>query len=66
MENLIQRKPDFIYRGDKPVAVIPDINDYNEILERLDNEDDIEYLRIVRENPLQFRSFNEYIKSKNK
>lgn len=61
MENVIQKKPDFVYRDDKPVAVILDIDDYYEILERLEDEEDIEYLRTVREKPLQFRSFNEYL-----
>ena len=49
MENVITKKPDFVYRDDKPVAVIMDIDDYNEILERLDDEEDIEYLRTIRE-----------------
>jgi len=66
MENVIHKKPYLVYRDDKQVAVIMDINDYNEILERLDDEEDIEYLRTVREKPPQYRSFNEYLSEHSK
>jgi len=54
-------KPDFIYRNKKPVAAIIDINVFNEIIEKLEDEEDITYLKTARENEMVFRDFDDFL-----
>ena len=65
MNTILQKKPDFIIRDDKPVAVILDIDEYEALLEKLEDEDDLQYLREARKNHLHFRSFDEYLAEHN-
>lgn len=57
-------KPDFIYRGNKPVAAILKINDYERILEDLEDIDDLKYLKEIRKNGIQTIEFDEYLASR--
>jgi len=60
----MKNKPDFIYRGNKPVAVILKINDYEKLLEDLEDADDINYLKAIREKGIETSSFDDYLSSR--
>jgi hypothetical protein len=53
--------PEMIIRDGKPVAVILDIEEYREILERLDDQEDLKALQELREGPLEFRPLDEFL-----
>jgi PHD/YefM family antitoxin component YafN of YafNO toxin-antitoxin module len=57
-----KRDPELVYRGDKPVAVIIDIGDYEEMLERLEDIEDLKALQKMREKPMKFRKFDDFLK----
>ena len=54
-------EPEIITRRGKPVAVILPIKDYEEMLERLEDADDVTYLRKARRKPLQYRPLEEVL-----
>ena len=58
MERLSEQ-PEIITRGGKPVSVILPIAVYEELLERLEDAEDIAYLKKARESRTDFRPFNE-------
>ena len=64
MLTLSNVKPDFIYRDDKPVAAIIDIEIFNEIIDKFEDEEDIAYLKDARNGELSFREFNDYLKER--
>ena len=51
-------------RGGKPVSVILPIAVYEELLERLEDAEDIAYLKKARERKTDFRPFSEYLKER--
>ena len=53
--------PQIVYRQGKPVAVILDIDEYQEILQRLEDTEDLKLLGEMRKNPLSFRSLEEFL-----
>jgi len=53
---MAMRKRELVYRDGKPAAVILDIAEYEELLERAEDLDDLRALRRIRERPLRFRS----------
>ena len=55
------RKRELVYRDGKPAAVILDIAEYEELLERAEDLDDLRALRRMRERPLRFRSLSEVL-----
>jgi len=55
------RKRELVYRDGKPAAVILDIAEYEELLERAEDLDDLRALRRMRERPLRFRSLPEVL-----
>jgi len=62
MEAKAKRKePEIILRGGKPAAVILDIDDYQEILERLQDADDLERLTTMRKKPLKFKRLEDFL-----
>ncbi len=56
-----RKKPDLIYRDGKPVAVILDIREYEDMLERLEDAEDLQSLRAMRSKPLHFRSLERFL-----
>jgi hypothetical protein len=50
-----------VYRDGKPAAVILDIAEYEELLERAEDLDDLRALRRMRERPLRFRSLSDVL-----
>jgi PHD/YefM family antitoxin component YafN of YafNO toxin-antitoxin module len=56
-----RRKPEIVMRNGKPSAVILRIREYEDLLERLEDAEDLRWLREVRRKPLQFRKLEEVI-----
>jgi len=55
------RRRELVYRDGKPAAVILDITEYEELLERAEDLDDLRALRRMRERPLRFRSLSDIL-----
>lgn len=51
-----------IMRDGKPVDVILDIDIYEQMLEQIEGIEDLEYLEIIRQQPLEFRSFDDFLR----
>jgi len=49
------KEPEVITRGGKPVSVILPIKQYREIMERLEDVEDIAWLKKARSKPLHYR-----------
>jgi len=54
-------EPEIITRNGKPVSVILPIEIYHELLERLEDAQDVAWLRRAREKPLRYRPLEEYL-----
>ena len=61
MIQLNQSTPEVVYRQNKPVAVILDINIYQDMLERLEDAEDLKMLKEMRSQPLEFRKFDDFL-----
>jgi hypothetical protein len=48
-------------RDGKPVSVILPIKGYEELLERLEDAENVAYLKKLRSKPLSFRPLSEYL-----
>jgi PHD/YefM family antitoxin component YafN of YafNO toxin-antitoxin module len=53
-------KPELIYRDGEPVAVILAMEDYQELLERLEDAEDLKTLETMRKQPVKFKSLDEF------
>ena len=60
-----RRPPEFVVRDSKPVAVILDIEQYQEMLERLEDADDLKTLQRIRKKPLHFKKLDDFLKEYN-
>ena len=60
-----KKAPEIILREGKPAAVILDIEDYREMLERLEDVEDLRMLEEMRKKPLHFRSLEDFLKEYN-
>lgn len=56
-----KRKPQFVVEDGAPTAVILDISEYEELLERLEDTEDLAALREMRKRPLKFRPLGEFL-----
>lgn len=56
-----RKEPEIVFREGKPTAVILDIEEYQEILERLEDAEDLKILEDMRKKPLNFRSFEDFL-----
>ncbi len=54
-------EPQIVTCKGKPVSEIIPIEAYQELLERVEDAEDIEWLRKARSKPLQYRSVDEYL-----
>ena len=62
MKRKAKRKaPEVILRDGKPAAVIVDIDEYQEMLERLEDTEDLKLLQKMRQKPLRFRKLEEFL-----
>lgn len=57
-----RKTPEIVLRGGKPSAVILDIDDYREMLERLEDIEDLNMLREMEKRPLKFRKLEDFLK----
>jgi prevent-host-death family protein len=60
-----KRGPEIIVRDGKPRAVILDIDEYQELLERLEDGEDLKMLQEMRQQPLSFRKLEEFLEEYN-
>jgi PHD/YefM family antitoxin component YafN of YafNO toxin-antitoxin module len=56
-----KKLPEVILREGKPAAVILDIEEYRELLERLEDVDDLKMLYEMRKKPLKFRRLETFL-----
>ena len=54
-------EPEVITRKGKPVSVILPIKDYAELLERVEDADDIAWLKRARSKPMQYCPLEEFL-----
>jgi PHD/YefM family antitoxin component YafN of YafNO toxin-antitoxin module len=54
-------EPEIVTRNGKPVSVILPIKDYEEMLERLEDAEDVAYLKKGRRKPMHFRPFEDVL-----
>ena len=59
-------EPEIVTRKGKPVSVIIPIKDYEELLERVEDADDLAWLKRARRKPLHYRSLEDYIAERNR
>jgi len=56
------RSHEIILKDGEPKAIIIDIKEYQEMLERLEDMEDLKVLQRIRQKPLRFRKFEEFLK----
>ena len=54
--------PEIVLKDGKPAAVIVPLDQYREMLERLDDADDLKALSLLRKKPLRFRTLDDFLK----
>ena len=57
----ITQEPEVVTRNGKAVSVILPIKIYQEMIERLEDADDITWLKKARKKPQSFRSLNDVL-----
>jgi PHD/YefM family antitoxin component YafN of YafNO toxin-antitoxin module len=63
MKGRTKRKaPELVLKEGKPTAVILDIDEYQEMLERLEDVEDLRMLEEMRKKPLKFRKLEDFLK----
>ncbi len=66
MKGKVKRKvPEIVLREGKPAAVILDIDEYQEMLERLEDVEDLRMLEEMRKKPLEFKRLEGFLKEYN-
>jgi hypothetical protein len=58
-----RKSPELVYRDGKPKAVILDIRDYLEMLERLEDFENLRMLLDVRKKPLSSQDLDEFLRT---
>ena len=56
-----RKEPEIIFREGKPAAVKLDIDDYQEMLERLEDAGDLKILAEMRQKPLKFKRLEDFL-----
>ena len=56
-----RRQPQIVTRNGKPVSVIIPIKDYEELLERAEDAEDVAWLKQARRKRLHYRPLEEYL-----
>jgi len=57
-----KKAPEIVLREGKPAAVILDIEQYRDMLERLEDVEDLRILREMRKRPLKFRRLDDFLR----
>jgi prevent-host-death family protein len=65
MSKILKTKPQVIMKNGRPNAVIIDIKDYKQLLERLEDKEDIADLEKMRKSSLHFRKFDDFLTEHN-
>ncbi len=55
------RRPQIVTRNGKPVSVILPIKEYEELLERAEDAEDVAWLKKARRKKLHYRSLQDYL-----
>ena|SRR5690242_9122955 len=58
-----KKDPEIVMRGGKPAAIILDIDEYRELLERVEDADDLKMLKQMRKRPLKLRKLEDVLKA---
>jgi PHD/YefM family antitoxin component YafN of YafNO toxin-antitoxin module len=61
----VTKEPEIVTRNGKPVSVIIPIEDYEELLERAEDAEDIAWLKRARKQKLHYRPLEEYLAKRN-
>ena len=59
------KEPEIVTRNGKPVSVIIPIEDYEELLERAEDTEDVAWLKRARKKKLHYRSLEDYLTKSN-
>ena len=59
-------EPEIVTRKGKPVSVIIPIKDYEELLERVEDAEDVAWLKRARRKPIHYRPLKEYLAERNR
>jgi hypothetical protein len=54
-------EPEIVTHKGKPVSVILPIKEYQELLERAEDAEDVEWLKRTRQKPLHYRPLEDYL-----
>ncbi len=54
-------EPEIVTRKGKPVSVIIPIKDYEELLERVEDAEDVAWLKRARRKPFHYRPLQEFL-----
>ncbi len=57
-----RKPPEIVLRNGKPAAVILDIGEYREMLERLEDAADLRALAEMRKKPLMFKRLEDFLR----
>ena len=60
-----RRKPEIVTRNGKAVSVIIPIKDYEELLERAEDAEDMAWLKQARQKKLHYQPLEEYLAKRN-
>lgn len=61
MSKMLTRKPKIVFDQGKPASVILDIDQYQSLLEQVESLEDLKELRRLKEQPLHFRPFTDFL-----
>jgi PHD/YefM family antitoxin component YafN of YafNO toxin-antitoxin module len=61
----IKREPEIVTRNGKPVSVIIPLKEYQELLERAEDAEDVAWLKRARKKKLHYRPLEEYLTERN-
>jgi hypothetical protein len=56
-----RKAPALVYESGRPTAVLLDIRQYREMLDRLEDAEDIAYLERLRKRPIKYRPLEEVL-----
>ena len=64
-DEFTSKRLEIVLRDGKPVAVILNIDEYQEMLERLEDMEELKILQEMRKKPLQFRKIEHIMELRN-
>jgi prevent-host-death family protein len=65
MSKILKSRPQVVIKNGRPNAVIIDIKDYQNLLERLEDKEDLADLQKMRKGTLHFRKFDDFLAEHN-